>query len=71
MIKCVIHCSDIHIRNFQRLGEYAEQLTRFVEKCKEDYNCFEEQRKKFIDEYTQELGEWITKKDSERDNEKT
>ena len=35
MIKCIIHCSDIHIRNFQRLNEYAEQLTKFVEKCKE------------------------------------
>lgn len=35
MIKCIIHCSDIHIRNFQRLNEYAEQLTNFVEKCKE------------------------------------
>lgn len=35
MIKCVIHCSDIHIRNFQRLNEYADQLTKFVEKCKE------------------------------------
>ena len=35
MIKCVIHCSDIHIRNFQRLGEYAEQLTKFVNECKE------------------------------------
>jgi len=34
-IKVIIHCSDIHIRNFQRLNEYAEQLTNFVEKCKE------------------------------------
>ena len=35
MIKCVIHCADIHIRNFQRLNEYTDQLSRFVEKCKE------------------------------------
>lgn len=34
MIKCVIQCADIHIRNFQRLNEYTEQLSRFVEKCK-------------------------------------
>lgn len=35
MIKLVIQCADIHIRNFQRLEEYAEQLQKFVEKCKE------------------------------------
>ena len=36
----------------------------FAEKCKEDYNCFEQQRKKFIDKFTKEIGEWITQKDS-------
>ena len=35
MIKLIIHCSDIHIRNVQRHEEYAEQLTKFVDKCKE------------------------------------
>jgi len=35
MIKLIIQISDIHIRNFQRLGEYAEQLQKFVDKCKE------------------------------------
>lgn len=35
MIKLVIHCADIHIRPYKRLGEYAEQLQNFVEKCKE------------------------------------
>ena len=35
MIKLVIHCSDIHIRPYQRLNEYAEQLQKFVDKCKE------------------------------------
>ena len=35
MIKVVIHCADLHIRNFQRQDEYAEQLQKFVEKCKE------------------------------------
>lgn len=34
-IKCVIHLADIHIRNFQRLEEYSEQLTKVVDKCKE------------------------------------
>lgn len=35
MVKLIIHCGDIHIRNFQRLSEYSEQLNKFVEKCKE------------------------------------
>ena len=35
MIKCIIHCADIHIRNFIRMEEYADQLNKFVEKCKE------------------------------------
>lgn len=34
-IKCVIHCADIHIRLFQRLEEYNEQLNRFIAKCRE------------------------------------
>lgn len=33
MIKCVIHCSDIHIRTFMRLDEYQEQLSKFIEQC--------------------------------------
>lgn len=35
MVKCIIHCSDIHIRNFIRLNEYTEQLDKFVGKCAE------------------------------------
>ena len=35
MIKCIIHAADIHIRNFTRHNEYAEQLDKFIEKCKE------------------------------------
>lgn len=35
MIKCIIHLADIHIRNFVRLEEYSEQLTKVVDKCKE------------------------------------
>ncbi len=34
-IKKIIHCSDIHIKNFLRHEEYAIQLTKFIEKCKE------------------------------------
>ena len=35
MIKLVIHCADLHIRNFIRQEEYAEQLTKFIDKCRE------------------------------------
>lgn len=35
MIKIVIHTADIHIPKIKRQDEYAEQLTRFIEKCKE------------------------------------
>lgn len=42
MIKCIIHCADIHIRNFVRMEEYADQLTRFTEKCEEIASEYEE-----------------------------
>ena len=35
MVKLIIQVSDIHIRNFRRMEEYAEQLTKFVEKCRD------------------------------------
>lgn len=35
MIKLILHCADIHIRNFQRLDEYAEELKTFMSQCKE------------------------------------
>lgn len=35
MIKLIIHAADIHIRNYQRHEEYAEQLTQFIGKCSE------------------------------------
>lgn len=35
MIKCIIHVADIHIHNFLRMDEYSEQMTKFIEKCKE------------------------------------
>ena len=42
MIKCIIHCADIHIRNYSRHEEYAEQLEKFVEKCREIAQKYEE-----------------------------
>jgi len=41
MVRLIIHCGDIHIRLFRRLDEYTEQLERFVEKCKEIAEPFE------------------------------
>ena len=40
MIKKIIACADIHIRNLRRHDEYQAQLKRFVEECK-----------KYADEY--------------------
>lgn len=34
MVKYIIHCGDLHIRNFQRTVEYQEQLKKFVDECK-------------------------------------
>lgn len=41
MVKCIIHCADIHIHNYQRQDEYAEQLNKFIEKCKEISSKYE------------------------------
>lgn len=41
MIKCIIHCADIHIRNFTRMEEYGEQLEKFMEKCEEIASGYE------------------------------
>lgn len=34
MVKYIIACSDIHIRNYKRLDEYKKQLKKFVDDCK-------------------------------------
>lgn len=34
-IKLVIQVSDIHVRNASRFEEYAEQLSKFIEQCKD------------------------------------
>lgn len=41
MIKCVIQVADVHIRNMMRHDEYAEQLSKFVEKCKKIASKYE------------------------------
>ena len=33
MVKCVIHSADIHLRLFQRMEEYNEQLSTFINHC--------------------------------------
>ena len=47
-IKKVIHVSDIHIRNFQRMDEYAEQLTKFIEKCKKICESYEKDEVRIV-----------------------
>ena len=47
-IKQIIHCADIHIRNFVRLEEYSEQLEKFIEKCKELCNGFEKDEVRIV-----------------------
>ena len=44
----VIHCSDIHIKNLLRHDEYAEQLTKFIEKCKEICNPFNKEEVRIV-----------------------
>lgn len=41
MVKCVIHCSDIHIRARMRFEEYAEQLNKFIQRCGEIASTYE------------------------------
>lgn len=47
-ISKVIHCSDIHIKNLLRHEEYAEQLTKFIEKCKEICEPFEKDEVRIV-----------------------
>lgn len=48
MIKLVIHTGDIHIRNFQRLDEYNEQLMKFIEKCQEITEPYEKDEVRIV-----------------------
>lgn len=47
-IKKIIHCSDIHIKNLLRHNEYAEQLTKFIEKCQEICEPFEKDEVRIV-----------------------
>lgn len=35
MVDTIISCADIHIRNFRRAEEYKQQLSKFIDECKE------------------------------------
>lgn len=48
MVRLIIHCGDIHIRNFQRLDEYAEQLDKFVERCREIASNYEKDEVRIV-----------------------
>lgn len=41
MIKVIIHCADLHIRNYQRHDEYVEQLEKFTNECREIASRYE------------------------------
>jgi len=47
-IKRIIHCADIHIRNYQRLDEYAEQLEKFIAKCREIAEPYEKDEVRIV-----------------------
>ena len=48
MVKLVIHSGDIHIKNFQRHEEYAEQLNKFIEKCREIASGYEKEEVRIV-----------------------
>lgn len=48
MIKCIIHCSDIHIRNYQRLVEYSEVLSDFIARCKEIASAYDKEEVRIV-----------------------
>ena len=47
-IKVIIHIADIHIRNFVRLEEYSEQLTKVIDKCKEIATKYEKDEVRIV-----------------------
>lgn len=48
MIKKIIYCADIHIRNFKRIDEYQEQLQKFVDECKEYQSKYKEDEVRIV-----------------------
>ena len=47
-IKCIIQVSDIHIRNFMRMDEYIEQLSKFIDKCAEIASKYEKEEVRIV-----------------------
>ena len=47
-ISKVIHCSDIHIKNLLRHEEYSEQLTKFINKCREICEPFDKEEIRIV-----------------------
>lgn len=48
MIKKIISCGDIHIRNLRRQEEYKQQLQLFIDKCKEIASQYEEDEVRIV-----------------------
>lgn len=48
MIKKIIHIADLHIRNVIRHEEYAEQLTKIVDKCAEIAEPYEKNEVRIV-----------------------
>lgn len=48
MIKKIIACADIHIRNLRRQDEYQIQLKKFLEECKKQVSKFGEDEVRIV-----------------------
>lgn len=58
MIRKIIACADIHIRNIQRLGETKELLSKFASKCREECAGFAKDEVRIVvcgDLFTQKI----------------
>ena len=48
MIKKIIACADVHIRNLRRQKEYQEQLKKFINSCKEITSQYEKDEVRIV-----------------------
>lgn len=48
MIKKIIACADVHIRNLRRQQEYQEQLKKFINSCKEIAEQYEKDEVRIV-----------------------
>ena len=48
MIKKIIACADIHIRNLRRQEEYQQQLQTFIDQCKEIASNYEKDEVRIV-----------------------